>query len=171
MTRPCALRIHTRSAHGLVISQCARSGHFDLSAGHLSPNEVVRKTAKRVERSHGLCHWVMFWQSHAGRGDGCSHASNTAADLRDLRFSASKCLDIFVHQASETVPVPGTGSTPTLEACPCPGTVSIPTIKPVPVQPVPTCQRLKDYDQRPASHKSLVKGQKWGETLFYRWWY
>jgi len=31
------------------------------------------------------------------------------------------------------VPVPGTGSVPTLEACPCPGTGPIPTMEPVSV--------------------------------------
>jgi len=83
---------HDTHTHG------GRSGHFDLSAGHLPPYEVARKTAKRAERSHGLCHGGMLRQSHAGRKKCCSHASSAAVDLRDRRVGASKCLDIFVYR-------------------------------------------------------------------------
>ena len=37
----------------------------------------------------------MLRQSHAGRRDGCSHASSATVRLRDQRVSASRCLDIF----------------------------------------------------------------------------
>ena len=73
--------MHTHTHSGL-------SRHINRSGCHLPPNEVTRKTAKRDELSHGLCHRGMLGQSHVSRRDCCSHASSTTVGLRDLRVCA-----------------------------------------------------------------------------------
>ena len=85
-----SLPMHTEPRGG-------RSGHFDLSAGHPPPNEVTGKTEQQVERSHGLGHRGMFWQSHAGRRDGCSCASSAAVGLRDRLVGASTACPTDEH--------------------------------------------------------------------------
>jgi len=75
-----------------------QSRHINLSACHLPLNKVARKTAKRAERSHGLCHRRgMLGQSRAGWRDGCSHASSATVGLRDQRVCVLRCFDIFAH--------------------------------------------------------------------------